>query len=179
MTCIELDERDGQMEHVCVSAPPHGVDRVASLEARCGSLAFWCLSFSQITDSSHPRAAAGGPGPDRDRGPGRVRRSRWIQDLLTDPRPRFNMAATQRSHRRTRRIRLPRPGMRPHLASVFKGSSKTRVNIGRPLIRGGTSSATGAVTGALLYSSRRSSRASAIAAHRGEPTGKRGNHLFA
>ncbi len=78
------------------------------------------------------------------------------------------------------------PGLRPHLASVFKGSSKTRVNIGRPLIRGGTSSAPGAVTGALLYSSRRSSdlhvrRASAIgiAAHRGEPTGKRGNHLFA
>jgi len=119
--------------------------------------------FSQITDSSHPRAAAGGPGPDRDRGPGRVRRSRWIQDLLTDPRPRFNMAATQRS--RTGAPPNPPsaclwPGMRPHLASVFKGSSKTRVNIGRPLIRGGTSSATGAVTGALLYSSRRSSRAS-------------------
>jgi hypothetical protein len=153
-----------------------GVSRqVASLEA-AGSLRLALVFFRRL----HPRAAAGGPGPDRDRGPGRVRRSRWrIQDLLTDPRPRFNMAATQRSHRRTRRIRLPRPGMRPHLASVFKGSSKTRVNIGRPLIRGGTSSATGAVTGALLYSSRRSSRASAIAAHRGEPTGKRGNHLFA
>ena len=176
MTCIELDERDGQMEHVCVSAPPHGVECRVSR----GSLRLALVFFP--ADSRQPRAAAGGPGPDRDRGPGRVRRSRWIQDLLTDPRPRFNMAATQRS--RTGAPPNPPsaclwPGMRPHLASVFKGSSKTRVNIGRPLIRGGTSSATGAVTGALLYSSRRSSRASAIAAHRGEPTGKRGNHLFA
>jgi hypothetical protein len=148
------------MEHVCVSAPPHVAWSVASLEARCGSLALvFIFRRLQIRPTRGLRPAA--RDPTRDRGPGRVRRSRWrIQDLLTDPRPRFNMAATQRSHRRTRRIRLPRPGMRPHLASVFKGSSKTRVNIGRPLIRGGTSSATGAVTGALLYSSRRSSRAS-------------------
>jgi hypothetical protein len=140
--------------------------------------------FSQISPAGCGRRPGTRPGPDRDRGPGRVRRSRWIQDLLTNPRPRFNMAATQRARTAEPAIRLPLAWHAPpsclRLQRVFKdtGQHRQTSNPGRHLLGDGRRN--GVVTGALLYSSRRSSRASAIAAHRGEPTGKRrGNHLFA
>ena len=68
MTCIELDERDGQMEHVCVSAPPHVAWSVASLEARCGSLALvFIFRRLQIRPTRGLRPAARDPTGTADR----------------------------------------------------------------------------------------------------------------
>jgi hypothetical protein len=73
MTCIELDERDGQMEHVCVSAPPHGVEcrvksRLSRLQARCGS-GLALVFFSQTSPAGCGRRPGTRPGPRTGKGP--------------------------------------------------------------------------------------------------------------
>ena len=78
MTCIELDERDGQMEHVCVSAPPHGVEcRVSALssvelEARCARSPSRWVFFADFTRGLRPAArdpTGTRPGPRTGKGP--------------------------------------------------------------------------------------------------------------